>query len=228
RHNKLHWCRDGRQGRNWRRGLCGNRRSGRRRWSDLRWNRDSGDNGARRGGRECRNGCRGNEAIGWETHAPEAGGRLRELQFHVSGHAAIVFRFDDLTDDFLFRFFVGEENELAGREGRGEADDSAVAEDQDGLGVFGERLALVRAFNGAGAVHRNRDFQSDRLRPGRGFVLGFRGGGGRSGRNGRCNRSFGIFHNGWHSALAQKGIWAGSPVQTELPSSTSLWWGGWR
>ena len=81
--------------------------------------------------------------IGRETHTPETDGRLSEFKFNISGHAAIVLRFNNLTDDFLLGLVIGEEDELAGREGGSKTDDRAVDEYQNGLSAFGKRLALV-------------------------------------------------------------------------------------
>jgi hypothetical protein len=77
----------------------------------------------------CKSGCARSGAIGRETHTPEAGGRLGEFEFHVTSRAAEILRLGDLANDFLFGFFVGEENELARRERSCQTDNGAVAED---------------------------------------------------------------------------------------------------
>jgi len=153
----------------------------------------------RRGnGRGSRRSCCG------EAHTPETRSRFGEFQFDVAGDGSIIFRFNDLADDFLFRFVVGEENQLARGESGCQANDGAIVEDENGLRGFGKRLALVGAFDGAGTVDTNGNFESDRLRS-RGisgsFVDGIAGGG-------RGDRGIIFFNNRRHGTLARKGLGA--------------------
>lgn len=86
------------------------------------------------------------------TEAPEARSGFGEFQFDVVAGGATGLGFDDLRDNFLLGFLVGEKNQLTGSQWRGNANDSAMSEDENGLGGFGERFALVRTFDGAGTI----------------------------------------------------------------------------
>src|SRR5208283_818796 len=81
-------------------------------------------------------------AIGGKTHAPETNRRLGKFQFHIAGDGAVVFRFDNLADNFLFGFFVGDEQQLSRRNEGGQANDGTMTKDEHGLGRLRERLAL--------------------------------------------------------------------------------------
>ena len=128
--------------------------------SDRLWSR-RGNWGRRRGG---------GLVIGWKTDAPKANDRFREFEFDVAADVAIVLRLHNLANHFFFCFFVCEEEQLARRNRRREANHRAVAEDEHGLGRFGERFALVAAIDSARSVHRHRNFKSDRLRSTSRFV----------------------------------------------------------
>ena len=106
---------------------------------------------------------RRSDAIARETHTPETDDGLGKFQLDVAADVAVVLGFDNLTDDFLLGFFVGEKKQLARSDGRGQANDSAAAENQDGFCGFGERLALGAAFDGASTVHGNGDFERNGL-----------------------------------------------------------------
>src|SRR6516165_2632251 len=145
------------------------------RWSDLRrsrrwhagryrgklWRSGSGRSNRPWRRRYCGSWC---GAIGWEAHAPESSRGLREFQFNVTGHGAIVFGFDDLADHFLLGFFVGEENQLAWGNRRGETNDGTLTKNEHGFGSFRKRFAFVGASHRARAVDGDRDFQRYRLR----------------------------------------------------------------
>jgi len=92
------------------------------------------------------------------------------LQFDVTAGRTTGLGFHDLANDFFLGFFVGEKDELPGRERCGDADDGPMGEDQNGLGSFGKRFALVGTFDGAGAVDGDGNFEWNGLRAGGRFV----------------------------------------------------------
>lgn len=69
-----------------------------------------------------------------------------------------------MADDFFFCFFVGKKKELACGDGRLQADDGTIAEDENGFCGFGKRLALVAAVESARTVDGDGNFQRDGLR----------------------------------------------------------------
>jgi hypothetical protein len=128
------------------------------------------------------------------SHAqtPESGCGLGELQLHVA--AGIIstggLGFQNRTDHFLFRFFVGQENELPGSQGGIDANYRALRKNQNCLCGLGERLSLVRTRQGASAVDGYRNLESNRLRASGLFSGRLRGG---FRRSGRCDGSFCFF-----------------------------------
>ncbi len=66
-----------------------------------------------------------------------------------------------MSDDFLSRGLVGEENQLAIGYGGGKANNRASFEDQNGLGFFSEEFALGAGIAGAGASGNDGGFESD-------------------------------------------------------------------
>jgi hypothetical protein len=104
------------------------------------------------------------------------------LKLDISSSAAGRFGLHYLADHFLLALFVGEKDELARREWSGNADDSAVWKDEDGLRGFRKGNALVGAVDRPSTIHRDRDFEGNGLRTCRGIAcrLGVRGGGCRS------------------------------------------------
>jgi hypothetical protein len=88
---------------------------------------------------------------------PKAGRSLGELKFDVGSGRAGGFGLHDLANDFLFRFFVGQKNELPGSQRGGNANDGTVGKDEDGLSGLGKGNALVGAINGSSAVYSNRN-----------------------------------------------------------------------
>ncbi len=112
----------------------------------------------------CRSGDRRREAVAGKTHAPKTEDGFGKFKFHVAADAAIVFGFDDLADDFFFGLFVGEKEQLSRSDGGLQADDGAVAEDEDGFGGLGEGFTLIAAFHGARAVDGDTHFEGHGLR----------------------------------------------------------------
>jgi hypothetical protein len=164
-------------------------------------------------------GCWRSRGSAGYTQTPETGGRFGELQFDVATGGATGFGFENLADDFLFRFFVGEENELARRERSGKANDSAMRKNENGLRGLGERLALIGTFDGACTIDGHGNFEGNGLRTSGRFVGRFaqwrcwscRGGGGCG-----CCGSFGFFQNRRHRVPTQRGIEQESRVWAEL------------
>lgn len=120
--------------------------------------------------------------------APEVGRGLAEFQFDIAAGRAVNAFASDLGDDFALGVLVGEKKKLAGNNGGGEADDSAVFKDEDRGGVFGKKFAV------AGIVGRARPSDNDArfVRDGVGM------GRWRSARRGRAARTANV-HCGSHS-----------------------------
>jgi len=192
--------------RRWRSGLH-QRRGGGRKHGRFRWSgrgsgglcNNGGWNHGLRSGRHCRRGRygggagRGSGSCTGQTKPPERGRRFSELQLHITVRGTAGFRFHDLADYFFFCFFVGQENQLAGRKRRSDANDGAVGKHENGLGGFGKRFALVGAFEGASAVDGDGNLEGNRLRASGRFRgrFGSRGGGSCcSGCSGSWNISF--------------------------------------
>jgi hypothetical protein len=99
-----------------------------------------------------------------KAHAPKTGSGFGEAKFDVANGIPVRLRFDDLANDFLFRFFVGEKNQLSGAKNRSNPDYGTVAKHKNGLRAFRKRLALIGACESARTIDRDRHFESDRLR----------------------------------------------------------------
>jgi hypothetical protein len=105
----------------------------------------------------CR-GCDGSRLLGGgsfggsfrKLNAPKIGSGFGEFEFDVKARGRIGALARDLRDDFAARLLIGEEDQLAGSDGNGEANDAAVGEDQRGGGVFFEEFAFAGVFVGAG------------------------------------------------------------------------------
>src|SRR5580704_8930324 len=106
-----------------------------------------------------------------------------------------------MADDFFFGSFVGEKKQLARSDGRGQADHSAITENEYGGSGFGEGLAFVAAFDGACSVDGDWNFQRDGLR----FIHRF-------GRRGVCcgtrvrsgSQKIVFFGDGWHGLFTRE------------------------
>ena len=79
-----------------------------------------------------------------KSHSPESRYRFREFQLYVAADIAVVLRLQNLANNFLLRFFVGEKEQLPGRHGGRQPNHRAVAEHQHGLRRLGKgsRLSL--------------------------------------------------------------------------------------
>jgi hypothetical protein len=120
--------------------------------------------------------------------APEGGTGLGEFKFDVAASRAVNAFAGDLGDDFALGVLVGEKEKLAGNDGGGEADDSAVFKNEDRGGVFRKKFAV------AGIVGRARPSDNDArfMRDGVGMRRW------RSARRGRAARTANV-HCGSHS-----------------------------
>ena len=203
--------------RNWRRGRGRLSSDGRRGWS---WRRNFGRSGNRCGRCGTSRGLR-KHRVRRKAHTPESRSRFRKTKFNIADRVAVGLGFHHLADNFFFRFFVGQENQLAGSKLSRDANHRSVSEHQNGRRLFGKRFALVGAFHRAGSVHANRNFQRDRLRASRSFGGRFWSGSCWRCRCGGDSGIFRVFYIQCHRPLTQAEL-GHMGRRTGFPSCTSI------
>jgi len=79
---------------------------------------------------------------GRKLHAPKARRGFDEFQFHEAGCRPVDALALHLGDNFALKFRIGEQEQLAMCDGRGQADHTAIFMNEYGIRFFGEQDAL--------------------------------------------------------------------------------------